>query len=438
MTDLNGRITSVSNGTGELLAIDDRWLTGKPLAAFVVDEERRGFRALLLDLGRGRGPVGTSLRLQRRDGLQVAVDVEAAVDAGAEQLEWLLASDRLEPIVPDEHEHQPALDGRPVQRLLARLPIGVISVRDDLVIEYVNPAARLILGGGSAPGSLLPDTMQGFSLRTFAKRLFTGSPPARRVVETPRGRLVELEGVPGGSDVALLLLHDITAEERRRRAEQEFVTNAAHELRTPIAAIASALDVLEDGAHEVPADRELFLGHIKRETERLARLVAALLLLARIQTGQETPSLELVAVAPLLADVAESLDPKREVSVHVACDSHVAALADPELLRQAVWNVAVNATRHTARGEICLEARDLGRISEIEVRDTGAGMSTETLAQAQDRFFRARRRSGNGFGLGLPISIAIANALGGKLSIESEPNVGTRVRLHLPSARVVA
>ena len=438
MTDLNGRITSVSNGTGELLAIDDRWLTGKPLAAFVVEDERRVFRALLLDLGRGHGPVGTSLRLQRRDGLQVEVDVEAAVDAGAEQLEWLLASDRLDPIAADEHEEQPPLQGRSVQRLLARLPIGVISVREDLVVEYVNPAARLLLGGVSAPGSLLPDTMQSFSLRKFASRLFTASPPARRVVETPRGRLVELEGVPGGHDVALLLLHDITAEERRRRAEQEFVTNAAHELRTPIAAIASALEVLEDGAHEVPADRELFLGHIKNETDRLARLVAALLLLARIQTGQETPSLELVEVAPLLADVAESLEPNRDVSLQVACDSHVAALADPELLRQAVWNVAVNAIRYTARGDISLEARDLGRISEIEVRDTGTGMSAETLSQAQDRFFRARRRSGDGFGLGLPISIAITNALGGKLSIESEPDVGTRVRLHLPSARVVA
>jgi signal transduction histidine kinase len=436
VTDLNGRITSVSNGTGELLAIDDRWLTGKPLAAFVVDDERRGFRAMLLELGRGRGPVGTSLRLQRRDGLQVEVDVEAVVDPGADQLEWLLASDRLDLTV--DADERPVLLGRPVQQLLARLPIGVVSFGEDLVIDYVNPAARLILGGQCSPGSLLPDAMPGFPLRKFAMRLLSATPPGRTVVETARGRLVELEGVHGDHENGLLLLHDVTAEERRRRAEQEFVTNAAHELRTPIAAIASALEVLENGAHEVPADRDLFLGHIKTETDRLARLVAAMLLLARIQTGQETPSLELVEVAPLLADVAESLEPKQDVSVHVACDSRVAALADPELLRQAVWNVAVNATRHTARGEVCLEARDLGRVSEIEVRDTGSGMSAETQAQVQNRFFRAQRRSGNGFGLGLPISIAITNALGGRLSIESELDVGTRVRLHLPSARLVA
>jgi signal transduction histidine kinase len=324
-----------------------------------------------------------------------------------------------------------------VHTLLARLPIGVVSFHHDLVVEYANPAARLFLGA-SPQGSALPDSFVGFSLRKYAARLFTAAPPARRVVETARGRLVELEGVAGAHDSALILLHDVTADERRRRAEREFVTNAAHELRTPLAAIASAIEVLHGGADEVPAERERFLGHIERETERLARLVAALLLLARIQTGQETPELELVEIAPLLDDIAASLEPSTEVSVHVVCDPGVAALADADLLRQAVWNLAVNATRHTAKGEIRLEGRDLGRISEIDVRDTGAGMSDETRAQAQDRFYRARRGPGDGFGLGLPISTAIVGALGGKLSVESELGVGTRVRLHLPSARIVA
>jgi len=439
VTDLNGRITSASTGTGVLLAIDDRWLIGKPLAAFVVDEERRDFRVLLLDLGRGRGPVGTFLRLQRRDGLQVEVEAEAGMNGDTAQLEWLLASDQLEFTDDDGAAAAAAavLPGRAVHALLGRLPIGVISFHDDLVVEYANPAARLFLGA-SPQGAALPDSFVNFSLRRYAARLFTGAPPPRKVVETARGRLVELEGVAGGADSALILLHDVTADERRRRAEREFVTNAAHELRTPLAAIASALEVLRGGADELPAERKRFLGHIERETERLARLVAALLLLARIQTGQETPELELVEIAPLLDDVAGSLEPSNGVTVKVVCDPRVAALADPDLLRQAVWNLAVNATRHTARGEIRLEGRDLGRISEIDVRDTGAGMSAETRAQSQERFYRARRGPGDGFGLGLPISTAIIGALGGKLSVESELGVGTRVRVHLPSARVVA
>ena len=65
-------------------------------------------------------------------------------------------------------------------------------------------------------------------------------------------------------------------------------------------------------------------------------------------------------------------------------------------------------------------------------------MSEEAQAHAADRFYRLERRSGDGFGLGLPISVAIAGALGGKLTVESELGVGTRVRVHLPSARLVA
>ncbi|HSC51561.1 MAG TPA: ATP-binding protein [Gaiellaceae bacterium] len=436
VTDLNGRITDVSKGTGELLAIDDHRLIGKPLAAYVVGDGRRDFRALLLDLSRGVGPVGTLLRLQRRDGVQVEVEVEAVSDASGTRLEWLFATDG--PDVEEETVTENAgLGPRPMRRLLARLPLGVVSVDQDLVVDYVNPAARVFLGGVPL-GHVLPDVLPGFSLRTYASRLFTPAPPPKRVVETARGRLLELEGVVGGHDSALLLLYDVTAEERRRRAEQDFVTNAAHELRTPIAAIAGALDALQAGADDATADRELFLGHIRRESDRLARLVAALLLLARIQTGQDTPSLELVQIAPVLDDVATALEPREGVGVHVDCDARVAALADVDLLRQAVWNVAANAAKHTDEGEIRLVGRDLGRVAEIEVRDTGSGMSEETLGRAHDRFYRAQRGPGDGFGLGLPISIAIAGALGGKLIVESELGAGTRVRVHLPSARVVA
>ena len=345
VTDLNGRIASVSRGTGDLFVIEDRWLTGKPLAAFVVETERRTFRGLLLELGRGKGPIGTSLRLRRRDGLQLEVDVEAAVDAGMTRLDWLFASERLEPLLEAE---VPILREGPVHRLLARLPIGVISLRQDLVVDYANPAARLLLGG-IPHKAVLPEVLPQFSLRKFAARLFGPTPPPRRVVETAGGRLLDLEGVPGGHDTALLLIHDVTAEERRRRAEREFVTNAAHELRTPIAAIMSALDVLHEGADEVPADRELVLGHIQRETERLASLTAALMLLARIQMGHETPALRLVKVAPLLGEVAESLVPNDGVSVFVDCDPRVAVLTDSNLLQQAISNGIPPAGRSASR-----------------------------------------------------------------------------------------
>jgi signal transduction histidine kinase len=331
-----------------------------------------------------------------------------------------------------------ALDGLPLRALLARLPVGVVSVDQDLTVEYVNPAGRVFVTA-VREGALLPDPFEDFSLRKFASRLFTMTPPVRQLVETRSGRLLELDGIAGdGHESALLLFQDLTASEQHRRAEREFAANAAHELRTPIAAITSALDVLKAGAKDTPADRDVFLGHIEQATARLARLVGTLLMLARVQTGEEQPSLSLVEVEPLLQDVAAELEPREGVEVHVECAREVAVLTDRELLRQAVWNLATNAVRHTVSGEIRFSGRDLGRMAEIEVSDTGSGIEAAERSRIFDRFFRAQRRADGGVGLGLPLTQEIARALGGSLTLDSEPGIGTRVRVHVPSARVVA
>jgi signal transduction histidine kinase len=435
VTDLSGRVIEAADDAAKLLAIEERWLAGKPLAAFVAPEQVREFRNLVLELGRGNGPRGTSLRLQRRDGECVDVEVEAVAEAHGDRLEWLFATPQ--ELDADPHVSAPTLKGLPLQRLLGRLPLGILSLNEDLIVEYANPAARVFVKGARV-GAMLPE-LSSFSLRKFALRLFGDLPPTRRVVESPNGRLLELDGIPGDErNGALLILQDVTSRERRRRAEQEFAANAAHELRTPIAAITSALDVLREGAKDVPADRDLFLGHIERETARLARLVAALLLLARIQTGQEQPSLRLVDAAPLLDDVAAGLEPHAGVSIYVDCAPKVAMLTDADLLRQAVWNLAVNAAAHTVSGEIRLTGRDIGRMAEIEVRDTGPGIAAIDQAQVFDRFYRLQRRVGSGFGLGLPLALEIARVLGGTLTLDSEPGVGTCARVHVPSARLVA
>jgi len=442
VTDLNGRIMEVSDGVGQLLAIETRWLEGKPFAAFVARDGVQEFRRLLIELGHGNGPVGTSLRLQRRDGELLDIEASAVAEAQGDRLEWLLAEPHEEGEDETEGGEEPpssiVLRTFPLRRLLHRLPMGVVSVKQDLTVEFVNPSARVFIPRAGV-GTLLPDPFPDFSLRKFTRRLFTSTPPVRQLVETPSGRLLELDGIPGGgNENALLLVQDVTTRERRLRAEQEFAVNAAHELRTPIAAITSALEVLGSGAKEIPADRDRFLGHIEREAARLARLVGALLLLARIQTGQEQPSLQLVDVAPLLEDIAAQLQPLEGVAVRVDCAPRVAMLADADLLRQAIWNLATNAVTHTASGEIRLSGRDLGRMTEIEVRDTGSGIPSDARAQVFDRFYRVERRVDGGLGLGLPLSQEIARALGGVLTLDSEPGIGTRVRVRLPSARLIA
>jgi signal transduction histidine kinase/HAMP domain-containing protein len=326
-----------------------------------------------------------------------------------------------------------------LEGLLERLYEGVVLVDRDLSIGYANGAARRILGVDTlAPGDPLPDPWREPSLRTLAVGLFRRGAIAFEARAAPDAdHTYRVVGIPvePGVDTTVLVLTDVSERDRREAAEREFVTNAAHELRTPLAAIAGAVEVLQSGAKEDPVERDRFLGHIERESARLTRLGRAMLVLARAQTGTEAPRLGRVPLRGLLDDVAASLRPFDGVTVSVDCADDLAALSDRDLLEQVLVNLAANAARHTDSGSIVLAARPNGRHElAIELRDTGTGISREHRDRIFDRFYRAGNRDGDGFGLGLAIVRASVHALGGSVEIESEPDSGTTARVVILSA----
>jgi signal transduction histidine kinase len=221
------------------------------------------------------------------------------------------------------------------------------------------------------------------------------------------------------------------ARTREETAEREFVTNAAHELQSPLTAIVSAIEVLQSGAKDTP-ERDIFLDHIEQAAGRLARLVRALLVLARAQTGAEAPKTELVALEPLLSDVASRIRPAEGVTVGVLCPPEAAALTNRELVEQAVLNVAENAAKYTPSGGIELAAQVSNGQAEISVADTGRGIPSVEQSRVFERFFRGAESGESGSGLGLAIARAAAEVLGGEVGLESTPGEGTVVRIRLP------
>ena len=138
---------------------------------------------------------------------------------------------------------------------------------------------------------------------TFASGLF--EPNTRSVVHARvvhARRVYALAGIAAafGTRDAILVVGDVSDRERREQAERDFVTNAAHELGTPVTAIATSLEALQSGAKAIPEERDRFLELIERQTSRLVRLRRALLTLARTQTGQEAIGLQSVELRPLL------------------------------------------------------------------------------------------------------------------------------------------
>jgi signal transduction histidine kinase len=321
-------------------------------------------------------------------------------------------------------------------RLLEQLQEGVVAVDRDLRIEVANTRARELLAAELTPGEPLPDPWPSPSLRTAAASLFdTDARTTSLRARTDEGATLVLAGIPPSPEAgtAVLVLTDITARDRRERAEREFVANAAHELRTPIAAIASAVEVLQGGAKDDPDARDRFLAAIERQSDRLTGLVHALLTLARAQTRAEPVRLEPVDVGPIVREVASGAAESGS-DVTVECETKLAALAHADLLRQAIENVAGNAAKHAAGSAVLLRAyRDDGVVL-VEIADDGPGMTTAQTRRAFDRFYRMSSGDDHGYGLGLAIARELVEAMDGRLRIESAPGAGTTVRISLGAA----
>ncbi len=327
-----------------------------------------------------------------------------------------------------------------LRTLFEQLQEGVVALNPALEVELANRTARQIFAGASlAEGSPLPELWPGFEIRTLAAGLFDeGAGIAQARISPDPERTYAVVGIPAGygTALALLVISDVSARERRERAEREFVANAAHELRTPLAAIANAVEALQLGAKEQPHDRDRFLAMIDRQTSRLGRLVRALLALARAETRQEALRLGPIRLKPLLEEAIEGIEPAEGVAVEVSCPEALTALGQQGLIEQVVANLAANAAKQTTRGKIVLAARLVDAESvQIQVSDTGPGISPSDQDRVFDRFYQSANGRTEGFGLGLAIVREVVRALGGIVEIDSVPERGTVVRVTLAAGR---
>lgn len=338
--------------------------------------------------------------------------------------------------------------------VIENIPDGILVVDADKRPILVNQEALHLFGLQHDEASdafstwdelelfRLDGTRVAHAERPIGRALSEGEVTAAEVYEVVvngRHALFEVSAAPVVSPLgervgALAVLRDVTIRERTEQAERDFVTNAAHELQSPLAAIVSAVEVLQAGAKESP-ERDVFLGHIEREADRLARLARALLILARTQIGAEAPRDELVAMGALLKEVADGLNLAEGVQVEIACDPDLAMLTNRELVEQALINLAANAAKQTREGTIVLAAQLLpDRVVELTVADTGPGIPAAERSQIFQRFYRGADERAGGFGLGLAIVRSVAEALDGELELDSTVGAGTTVRLRVPGA----
>ena len=428
--DANGTIVTANEAAANLLGRDRIHLLGKPFAAFVALDRRRAFRqALALALqGETRG---VDLLLPDGAGLAEATLRRAGIGVPAQVILTLFHDGR-----PRERAPAPRQHG--AHGFVARLPYAVIALNADLTVAFANAHARALLGSAAiARGRPVGDAEIPIPLAAFAERVIKG--PAlfpENPISLPDGRVLRVGGIRAGrGEPALLTLEDVTAQHRHDRVTREFVRNAAHQLRTPLTGIMTAVEILQSGAKELPEERDRFLEHVERHAARLNRIARGLLVLARAQSGEQVLRLELVELSPLLEGLAADAGPAPGVSVQATCPPGLAALAEKNLMHEALAALVANAVEHTREGTIRLEAREVDGDVEIDVIDNGPGILPEHRARIFEPFYRTMEL-GEGFGLGLAIAAQAARAMDGHLTVDEAPNGGTTFTLRLPSARV--
>jgi two-component system phosphate regulon sensor histidine kinase PhoR len=325
----------------------------------------------------------------------------------------------------------------PEQELVSALPDAAALVSKDGWVRVSNAAFDTLASTGRAAGLTPLEITRSVELSEAVRRALEGT--ARRLELTlgKRAYLVHLAPLLRGE--VLVLLRDVTEAKRAEATRRDFVANASHELRTPIAAIRAAAETLLAGAVGDPAAARSFLEIVSRHAERLARLTQDLLDLSRIESRQWELAVVPVHAAPVARQVVELLaDGAREKGLALTCavPEDAVVKADVRALEQVLVNLVENGVKYTTHGGVTISAARDEDGWTLSVADTGPGIERHHLARIFERFYRVdsgRSRDQGGTGLGLAIVKHLVQGMGGDAGVESGAG-GSRFWVRLPAA----
>ena len=354
------------------------------------------------------------------------------------------------------------------EAVIAAVPDPLILIDRQRRIIRGNRAAAEFIGPGAEPRDLAAALRNPVLLAAADAVLrgeragsveFTLSVPVERVL---RAHLARLANDPGDRNpngrgpgnrpaldgaAAILTLHDVTALKRSEQMRADFIANAGHELKTPLATLIGFIETLLGPAREDAAARERFLGIMREQAARMARLVDDLLSLSRIELNEHVAPTGRVALGALLDEVARGLELRAaERGIRIACALPAdlpEVQGDRDELAQIFQNLIDNAVKYARpRSEVAVTGGTAtggpaAGLVRVAVADQGDGIPVEHLQRLTERFDRvdtARSRELGGTGLGLAIVKHILNRHRGRLEIASTVGQGSTFTVWLPAS----
>lgn len=343
--------------------------------------------------------------------------------------------------------------------VLGAMAEAVVAVDPRRRLLFANESAHKLFGlDSSSIGRLVPELIRGSQVQEAVEATLRLESPTTHQAElvmpgrdaqarpAPRHLAVRGSPLPGNpAQGAVLVFHDVTELRRLERMRQDFVANASHELKTPLASIKAYTETLLDWAIEDPTVNIRFLERIDEQANRLDQLIHDLLSLARLESGQEFFEHGPMAIVRLLESCALGhRDRAVAKSLRLTFEpgdlgAETVVLADEEAVRQIFDNLIDNAIKYTPEGgNVDVKCVVDGDWVCVEVADTGIGIPRDELPRVFERFYRvdkARSRELGGTGLGLSIVKHLIQSIGGQIDLVSRVGAGTRFTVHLPRGR---
>ena len=320
--------------------------------------------------------------------------------------------------------------------LLNALPDGVVLINGD-EIAYSNPAAERLLGA-AVPASL--SRIRPGSLAELVISARSGAPATQVIERGNPARWIEVVAKPlterAGSVV--VVLRDVTEVRKVEAMRRDFVADASHELKTPVASIRAIAETVLRALDEDPAAARRFVEQMYVSAARLSNVVGDLLDLSRVELEQPVAKLKRVDLGQLADKELDRIADRAEVKgVSLAAKlERVPVEANRKDLRLAVRNLLENAVGYTPPGgNVSVTTRVDGDEGLLMVADDGPGIPRRDLPRIFERFYRvddARNRETGGTGLGLAIVRHVVESHGGDVAVQSELGVGSTFTIRLP------
>lgn len=254
---------------------------------------------------------------------------------------------------------------------------------------------------------------------------------------------IKTRGKLGG---IVVVLQDITEQQRLDNSRREFVANVSHELRTPLTTVKGYAETLLDSVSENDYNKEVFesfLNVINNETDRMTRLVKDLLLLSKLDYSKKGIKREEFDFSSLIEGIVKRFEiTAKNEKINLVYEPTTALesfFGDRDGIEQVVVNIISNAIKYTPpNGKVTVSSGKMFKSVYVKIKDNGIGIPKDDLPHIFERFYRvdkARSREKGGTGLGLAISKDIVTAHGGTITISSDYGIGTEVLIVLPDEK---